>query len=107
MVTNHATLVHLLKHSSVKLTDRQTHLVEKLMSYANLMRILYIKGILIIDDDPVSRHPDFLPVDNLYKPDDSLWWDGNLLDIIYNGNDHALLTITILKALNIKNEFPV
>jgi len=32
VVTNHATLIHLLKQSSDKLTDRHTHWVEKLMS---------------------------------------------------------------------------
>ena len=35
VVTDHATLVHLLKQSCYKLTNRQTHCVEKLMPYAN------------------------------------------------------------------------
>ncbi len=46
VVTDHSTLVHLLKQPSDKLTDRQSHRVEKLMPYANLMRILYMKEIL-------------------------------------------------------------
>ena len=46
VVIDHATLVHLLKQSSDNLTDRQTNWVEKLMPYANIMRILYMKGIL-------------------------------------------------------------
>ena len=71
VVIDHATLVHLLKQSSDKLTDRQTHWVEKLMSFANLMRIFYNKGILN-EDGPVSRRPDFLPVNNLRGPDESL-----------------------------------
>jgi hypothetical protein len=49
----------------------QAQWVEKLLSYANMMRILYNKGILN-EVDPVSRRPDFLPIDNLYKPDESL-----------------------------------
>jgi hypothetical protein len=40
VVTNHATLVHLLKQSSDKFTDKQTRWVEKLMPCANIMRIL-------------------------------------------------------------------
>ncbi len=43
VVTGHATLAHLLKQPSDKLTDRQSHWVEKLMAYANLMCILCIK----------------------------------------------------------------
>jgi hypothetical protein len=43
MVTDHATLVHLLKQSSDKLKDKQTHWVEKFILYANLMRMLYMK----------------------------------------------------------------
>ena len=66
VVIDHATLVHLLKHSSDKWTDRQSHWVEKLMPYANVMRILYKKGILN-EADPVSRRPDFLQID-MYKP---------------------------------------
>ena len=53
LIPDHATLVHLLKQSSDKLTDRQSHWVEKLMPYANEMRILYRKGILN-EADPVS-----------------------------------------------------
>ena len=50
----------------------QTHWVEKLMSYANLMRILCRKGI-VNEADPVSRRPDFLSSDNLIRPDESLY----------------------------------
>ena len=39
------------------------------MPYANEMRILYKKGILI-EADPVSRRPDFLQID-LCIPEDS------------------------------------
>jgi hypothetical protein len=58
---------------SDKLTDRQTHWVEKLMPYANIMRILYTKGILN-EADPVSRRPHFHPIDDdkLYKTQESL-----------------------------------
>jgi hypothetical protein len=63
-VTDYATLVHLLKHTSDTLTDRQTHWVDNQMPYANLMRILYTKEILN-EADPVSRDPDFLPVDKM------------------------------------------
>ncbi len=67
VVTYHATLVSLLKQSSKKMTYRQSHWVEKLMSYADLMRILYRKGILN-KADPVSRPPDCHPIDKLYMP---------------------------------------
>ena len=40
VVTDHATLVHLLKQSRDKITNRQTHWVKKLTPYANLMLIL-------------------------------------------------------------------
>jgi hypothetical protein len=70
VITDHATLVHVLKQSSDKLTDRQSHWVEKLMSYANEMRILYRKGILN-EADPVSRRPDFLQID-LCRPEDGM-----------------------------------
>ncbi len=53
VITDHETLVHLLKQSSDKLTDWQSHWVEKLMPYANEMRILYMKRILN-ETDPVS-----------------------------------------------------
>ncbi len=66
------------------------------MPYANLMRILYMARILN-DADPVSRRPDFYTIDKLYKPDLNLWWDGNVLDIIDNGSDHALLALSTLR----------
>ena len=59
----------------------QAQWVEKLLSYANLMRILYMKGILN-EAEPVSRRPDFLPIDNMYMPDESLWWDEKCLTLI-------------------------
>jgi len=104
VVTDHATLVHLLKQSSDKLTNRQTHWVEKLMPYANLMRILCKKGILN-EVDPVSRRPDFLPNDNLYMPDESLWWDGKVHAIDTSGNGPTLLALSALEALNVDDEF--
>jgi hypothetical protein len=103
VITDHATLVHLLKQSSDKLTDRQSHWVEKLMPYANEMRILYRKGILN-EADPVSRRPDFHQID-LYRPEGSLWWDGNVPDIIYNGSDPALLALTTYQELNVDDDF--
>ena len=69
VITDHASLVHLLKQSSNKLTDRQSHWMEKLIPYANEMRILYKKRNLN-EADTVSRRPDFLQLD-LYKPEDT------------------------------------
>ena len=103
MVMDHATLVHLLKQSNDKLTDRQTHWVEKLMPSTNLMRILYMKEILN-EADPVSRRPDFLPIDNLYMPDESLWWAGKA-NIDTNGNGRALLALLTLEFLNVDDDF--
>jgi hypothetical protein len=103
VITDHATLVHLLKQSSDKLTDRQSHWVEKLMPYADEMHILYKKGILN-EADPVSRRPDFLQLD-LYRPEDSLWWDGKVPDIMYNGSDPTLLALTTFQELNVDDDF--
>ena len=88
MVTDHANLVHLLKLLSDKSAHMQTRCVEKLMSYANLMRILFRKGILN-EANPVPRRPDFLPIDRLYMRDGSLCWDGKVFDIDTNGSDLA------------------
>jgi hypothetical protein len=96
VVTYHATLVHLLKQSSGKLTVCQAYWVEKLNSYANLMRIIYREEILN-EADPVSLRPDVFPVDNLRGPDDSLWWDGNVPNIDTNGNDPTLLALSTLE----------
>ncbi len=52
----------------------------------------------------MSRRPDFLQLD-LYKPEDSLWWDGNVSDIIYNGSDPALLALTTFQELNVEDDF--
>jgi hypothetical protein len=73
------------------------------MPYANVMRILYMKGILK-EAKPVSRRSDFLQTD-LYRPKDCLWWDGNVPAIMYNGNDLALLTLTTFQSLNVNDDF--
>ena len=67
VVTDHATLTHLLKQSSEKLTKRQAHFVERLMPYTGTMKIVYRKGTAN-EADPVSRRPDFY----------SIWWDGEV-----------------------------
>jgi hypothetical protein len=65
------------------------------------MRILlYRKGILN-EADPMSRRLDFLQID-LYKPEDSLWWDGNVPNIIYDGSDPALAPF---QELNVDDDF--
>ena len=74
------------------------------MHYANLMRILYRKGNLN-EADPVSRLPNFLPIDNLHMPDESLWYDGKEPDIDTNGNDPELLSLSTLKALSVDDDF--
>jgi hypothetical protein len=101
---DHATRVHLLKHPSDKLTYRQTHWVEKLIHYANLMRVFYIKGILN-EADPVSRRPDSIPVDNMRRLDERLLWDGNVHGIDTNGNDPTLLSLSTVELLNGDEEF--
>ncbi len=63
--------VHLLKQPSYKLTYWQSYRVEKLVSYANLVRILYKKEILN-EADPISRRPDFIHIDNMYISNESL-----------------------------------
>ena len=85
------------------MADRQSHWVEKLTTYASMMRILYRKGILN-EADPVSRRPDFLQID-LYRSEDILWWNGNVLDIINNGNDPALHALTRFQSLNVDDDF--
>jgi hypothetical protein len=63
-----------------------------------------MKGILN-DIDPASRRPDFLPIDNLYMADESLWWDGKVSDMDTDGNGHALLALSTLKSLNVDDDF--
>ena len=46
VVSDHASLVHLLKWSTDKLTDSQTHWAKKRIPYANLIRMLFMNGIL-------------------------------------------------------------
>ena len=70
VVTDHATLQHLLKQSSDKLTPRQSRYVERLMPFAGYMSILYRKGSAN-EADPVSRRPDFF----------SIWWDGEVPEV--------------------------
>ncbi len=92
VVIDYATLVHLIKQSSRKLTDRQTLWVKKLMPYANIMRIFHKKEI-INEADPVFRRSDFLPIDDdkLYITRENLWWDGRVLDFISIDHEPALL----------------
>ena len=37
--------------------------------------------------------------------DESLWWDGKVPDIDTNGNDHVLLALSTLEALNVDDDF--
>ena len=63
MVIDYATLTHLVKQTSDKLSDRQVHWVERLMPFAQCMSIIYRKGSINEADD-VSRRPDFFHPDN-------------------------------------------
>jgi len=74
------------------------------MDYAKLTRIIYKKEILN-EADPVSRRPDFLHIDNLYMPDESLWWDGKVPYIDINCNGLALLAPSTLEAINVDDDF--
>jgi hypothetical protein len=58
VVIDHATITHVLKQTSDKLTDRQVNWVERLMPFAHCMIILHRKGS-INEADFVSRRPDF------------------------------------------------
>ena len=97
VVTDHATLTHLLKQSSDKLTDRQVHWVERLMPFAQCMSILYRKGS-VNKADPISRRPDFFLRDvvHLRMPAElyALWWDGKVPDLCYQSNDASLLVLS-------------
>ncbi len=73
------------------------------MPYAIEMLILY-KTRILNEADPVSRRPAFLQID-LYRPKDSLWWDGNVPGTIYNGSDLTLLALTTFQELNIDDDF--
>ena len=78
VVTNHATLTHLSKKPSDKLTDRQVQWIVRLVPFAHCMNILYCK-VSVKEADAVSRCLDF------FHPDDvhlrmlvemfALWWD--------------------------------
>ncbi len=82
----------------------QPQWIEKMMPYANLMCIIYKKGILN-EVDHVSRRPDIHQNDNLCKPKLNFWWNGNVIDIIYNGNDPVLLELSTLESLNVDDNF--
>ena len=71
---------------------------------ANLMRILYMNGILN-EADPVCQRPDFLHAYNMYMPYESLRWDGKVHDIDTNVNGPALLTMSTLEVLNVDDDF--
>ena len=45
VVTDHATLTHLLKQPSLNLTKRQARYVEQLMPYAGYIKLLYRKRL--------------------------------------------------------------
>jgi hypothetical protein len=49
----------------------------------------------------VSRRPHFHPIDDdkLYKTQESLWWDGEALGFIYNGNIPALLALSTQESI--------
>ena len=59
---------------------------------------IYMKGI-VNDANPVSRRPNFLPVDNLRGSDESLWWDKNVHDIDTNGNNPSFLALSTLEII--------
>lgn len=93
VVTDHATLTHLLKQSSTDLTKRQAHFVEKLMPYTGTMTIVYRKGTAN-EADPVSRRPDFY----------SIWWDGEV-PRINDVDDEALLLALTADDISVDEEF--
>ena len=86
VVIDHATLTHLLKQSSDKLTDRQVHWVERLISFDHCMSILYRKGSAN-EADVVSQRTDFFRLDDVHyrKPVEmfALLWDGLVPDLCY------------------------
>ncbi len=53
----------------------------------------------------MSRRPDFHQIDDMYMPKLNLWWDGNVPDIIYNGNNPTLLALSTLELLNVDDDF--
>jgi hypothetical protein len=69
------------------------------------MCILYKKGILK-EADPEPRRPDFLPIDDdkLYNTQESLWWDGKVLDVLNNDNEPALSALS-MEELNVDVDF--
>jgi len=75
------------------------------MHYANIVSVLYMKGILN-EVAPVSRRPDFLPIDDdkLYNTQECLWWDGKVLDVLNNNNEPALLALS-MEELNVDVDF--
>ena len=81
VVIDHATHTQLLKQPSDKLTNRQVHWVERLMSFLRCMSILYRKAS-VNEADVMSRHPDFLHPDDVHQrmPFEmfDLWWDGKV-----------------------------
>ncbi len=50
----------------------------------------------------MSRRP---KIGSMYLLEMNLWWDGNVLDLIHNGNDPALLALSTLENLNDDDAF--
>ena len=53
----------------------------------------------------MSRLPDFLPIYNMYRLDESLLWDEKVPEIDTNGNNLALLALSTLEVLNVDDDF--
>ena len=51
---------------------------------------------MFLGQNPVSPRQNFLPIDDdkLNNTQESLWWDGKLLDVIYNDKAPASLAIS-------------
>ena len=96
VVTDHATLAHLLKQSSDRLTDRQVQWVERSMPFAQNMSIFYKKESVNVPD-PVSRRPAFFHPDDvqMHMPAEmfALWLNDEVPNMCYQNNDTTLLVL--------------
>ena len=95
VVTDHATISHLLKQPIDKLTYRQVHCTEQVMPFAQCTSILWKNMFISLTKCLAALiiHPDDV---HLRRPVEmfTLWWDGKVPDLCYQSNDTALLVLS-------------
>jgi hypothetical protein len=102
VVTDHMIFVYLLKQSSDKLIDRQTNLgfrVYGLRLGRGINALCEFYAYPLHERNlkrgyPMFRGSDFLPIDNMYRLYEGLWWDGKVPNIKNDNSNPTLLAVS-------------